>query len=131
MKKILTFMMVTLLLCTFMMPKTAMAAENNEKIAYTICMPFNYSKFNTTDVKNVTLHYGINGWNNVKDIKMNRRVSDYYMGRTFETFFTTIYVEKGSTVDYCFKQDWNNNEVKWDNNNNNDYHVVVNESNIK
>ncbi|MGN2339234.1 hypothetical protein ACTFIN_14105 [Clostridium cagae] len=41
---------------------------------------------------------------------MNRKVSDYYIGRTFETFFITIYVEKGTNVDYCFKEELNNNK---------------------
>lgn len=132
MKKILTFMMATvLILCAFIVPKQVCAAVNNEKVAYRIYMPFNYSKLDMTDIQDVTLHYGVNGWNDVKDIQMEKHLVDYYMGRTFYSFFTTVYVEKGATIDYCFKQNFNNNETKWDNNDNKDYHVVVNESNIR
>ncbi|MBN1067703.1 hypothetical protein DVW02_06820 [Clostridium botulinum] len=73
-------------------------------------MLFNYTKFNTTDVKNIILHYSLNFWNNLKDIDMNRTVSDYYMERMLETFFITIYVEKGANVDYWFKEELNNNK---------------------
>ncbi|WP_286674087.1 MULTISPECIES: hypothetical protein [unclassified Clostridium] len=41
---------------------------------------------------------------------MNRTVSDYYMERTLETFFITIYVEKRANVNYWFKEELNNNK---------------------
>lgn len=73
-------------------------------------MLFNYTKFNTTDVKNIILHYSLNFGNNLKDIYINGNAFDYYMERTLETFFITIYVEKGANVDYCFKKELNNNK---------------------
>lgn len=132
MKKIITFIMATALaLGMFIAPKQVRAAENHEMVAYRIYMPVNYSKVDTSQIKKATLHYGVNGWKDVKDVQLNRSVVDYYMGRTFESFYTTIYVEKGSKVDYCFKQEFYNEGTTWDNNNNKDYHIAVTESNVK
>ncbi|NFB30141.1 hypothetical protein EXM76_03230 [Clostridium botulinum] len=132
MKKIMTFIMATVLtLGIFMIPKQVSASENKEVVAYRISMPVNYNTLDTSKIKSATLHYGVNGWKDVKDIQLNRSIVDYYMGKTFESFYTTIYVEKGSKIDYCFKQEFYEEGTKWDNNNNEDYHIVVIESNVK
>ncbi|MBU3105676.1 carbohydrate-binding protein [Clostridium gasigenes] len=124
-KIILCFLSVTLIMGTLLMPKTVHAAENDEWVVYRISAPISYDKVDTRDIKNITVHFGVNGWNEIKDVELSRHFVDAYMGREFEAFWTDVYVKKGSTLDYCFKYDFNSNEVKWDNNNGKDYHVVV------
>ncbi|GAA0739027.1 carbohydrate-binding protein [Clostridium oceanicum] len=131
MKKLISSMMVlSLLVIGLAVPFKNVHAADNNMVAYKISLPVDYNKTNTTDIKEVTLHYGVNGWNNIKNVKLNRQVVDYYMGKTFEAFTATIYVEKGSTLDYAFKETFNNGNVKWNNNIGKDYHVCVEKTNI-
>ncbi|SFA81850.1 carbohydrate-binding protein [Clostridium frigidicarnis] len=129
-KLVICLMSVTLLMLTLLAPTTAHAAENNEWVLYRISAPINYSTVNTSDIKNMTVHFGVNGWQEIKDVQLNRSIVDYYMGRTFESFWVDVYLKKGSTLDYCFKYDFNSDKINWDNNSGKDYHVVVDKSNI-
>ncbi|QOS99811.1 hypothetical protein JNUCC42_03270 [Brevibacterium sp. JNUCC-42] len=133
MRKFLDVMMSLMILfggiCVSSTP--VFASESDDYVNYRIYMPVDCAKVDVGTINNITLHYGVDGWNNVQDVTLNSHVVDYYMGITFKTFETTIRVKKGTKVDYCFKQEFTNNTTVWDNNNNNDYHIVVSESNIK
>ena len=52
--------------------KSAVKASNdnrdNDLISYKIAIQLNYSLYK--DISEMTLHYGVNGWNNTKDTVM-------------------------------------------------------------
>ncbi len=79
-------MATVLTLGIFMIPKQVSASENKEVVAYRISMPVNYNTLDTSKIKNATLHYGVNGWKDVKDVQLNRSIVDYYMGKTLKVF---------------------------------------------
>ncbi len=53
----------------------------------------------------IFLHYGVDGWNNISTIKMNRIENG--------DFGTDIKADAGREINFCFKDSANN----WDNNN--------------
>ncbi len=72
----------------------------------------------------VVLYYGINGWNNVQDVKMDVKMKSDYDGQTW--YKAVITVDEGSTINYCVKANTDKGE-KWDNNNGKDYFVIANQ----
>lgn len=72
----------------------------------------------------VLLHYGINGWDDVQDVKMDIKMKSDYDGQTW--YKAIITVEEGSTINYCIKANTSEGE-KWDNNNGDNYSVIANQ----
>lgn len=75
----------------------------------------------------VTLHYGVNGWDNAKDVKMEIKTKSEYNGQTETWYKAIITVEEGSTINYCVKANTTEGE-KWDNNNGENYSVIANQN---
>ncbi len=104
---------------------------NKKKIRYKIIMSTNY--YTPKYCKQGVLHYGVNGWQDVKEQDMERTGSFQYGTGVFTTYYTyetIITVNEGDTIDYCFKFiTWQDREG-WINNGNNDYHVHVLSSNV-
>lgn len=131
MKKIIaSFLSIMILTIGLILPTTVFAEENSEYVAYKITAPLNSAEHYDSSLKSITLHYGVNGWNDIKDIKMERVVRDMYLGKTFVDFQATIVVKKNATVNYDFKKDFYNKESVWDNNNGKNYSVTVVKTNL-
>ena len=73
----------------------------------------------------VTLHFGLNGWENVKDILMNKRYEGDYA-----VFEYVLEVYEYETIDYDFFVDTRYYGTYWVNNNGEDFHVTVYKSNL-
>lgn len=104
---------------------------NKKKIRYKIAISTNY--YTPKYCKQGVLHYGINGWQDVKEQDMERTGSFQYgtgLFTTYYTYETIITVNEGDVIDYCFKFiTWQDREG-WINNGNDDYHVQVFSSNV-
>ena len=100
--------------------------SNKRKIRYKIIMSTNY--YTPKYCKKGVLHYGVNGWQDVKEQDMERTGSFQYgtgLFTTYYTYETIVTVNEGDVIDYCFKfVTWQDREG-WINNGNNDYHVEV------
>lgn len=111
--------------------KTDATDTNKKKIRYKIIMSTNY--YTPKYCKQGVLHYGVNGWQDVKEQNMERTGSFQYgtgLFTTYYTYETIITVNEGDVIDYCFKFiTWQDREG-WINNGNNDYHVQVLSSNV-
>ena len=105
--------------------------SNKRKIRYKIIMSTNY--YTPKYCKKGVLHYGVNGWQDVKEQDMERTGSFQYgtvLFTTQYTYETIVTVNEGDVIDYCFKfVTWQDREG-WINNGNNDYHVEVLASNV-
>ena len=105
--------------------------SNKKKIRYKIIMSTNY--YTPKYCKKGVLHYGVNGWQDIKEQDMERTGSFEYGEGLFTTYYqyeTIVTVNEGDTIDYCFKfVTWQDREG-WINNGNNDYHVEVLSSNV-
>lgn len=101
------------------------------KIRYKIMISTNY--YTPKYCKKAILHYGVNGWDNVQEKDMTRTGSFEQGSGIFTTYYTyetIVTVNEGDTIDYCFKfLTWQDREG-WINNENNDYHVKVDSSNV-
>ncbi|NLZ49167.1 MAG: hypothetical protein GX895_10375 [Clostridiales bacterium] len=78
-------------------------------------------------VNSITLHYGINGWNDIKEVKMERNFSNYPDDLFYQA---TVYVPKDAIVDYVIKYNLGEQGIHWDNNFGKDYHVKVSNDNF-
>lgn len=112
-----------MIISVFGISQTSFANESTMveyKIIYEVT---NYSPYSYRDV---TLHYGVNGWNDVKDTKMNfKRDQDKIWCEAI------IKVNKNDVVDYCFRNFYTETRQEiWDNNNGQDYHVQVIDTNL-
>ena len=106
------------------------ASANEEFISYKITVPSNY--YSSKYISEMVLHYGVNGWNDTKDVKMYITTGPYKYGiPTRLEYNAVIKVRKGDTIDYCYKITDTDSITKWNNNDGKDYHVVANESNVK
>ena len=121
--------------CTKNSVKAASVASNsieksNELISYKISLPSNY--YYGKKISKMILHYGINGWNNTKDVTMYVTTNDYHYGIPASYVYNAVIkVHKGDTINYCFKTISTEGTTSWNNNNGNDFSVVANESNVK
>ena len=124
--------MVALVVTIGLMSKnnSVKASSNEELISYKIT--FAISPSENMKVSEMTLHYGVNGWKDIKDTTMY--LSNGPMTHGFPTslaYNAVVKVHKGDTLDYCVKVTLKNGDVKWRNLEGADYHTVVNESNVK
>lgn len=130
---IVTLVAITLTLGTFYMKDSTKAEslnDNRELISYKISLPSSYQ--NSKKISEVILHYGVNGWNDTKDITMYATADDYNHGiPSSYVYNAVIKVRKGDTINYCFKTISTAGTTSWNNNNGNDYSIVANESNVK
>ena len=114
--------------------KRAVKASNdnrdNDLISYKIAIQLNYSLYK--DISEMTLHYGVNGWNNTKDTVMYEIKGPTQYGiPVYKTYNAIIKVRKGDTIDYCYKTTYKDSTIKWNNNDGKNFQVVANESNVK
>lgn len=104
--------------------------KDNQLISYKISLPSNYYYGKKTS--EMILHYGVNGWNDTKDVKMYVTTGDYHYGIPASyNYNAVIKVRKGDTINYCFKAISNVGTTSWNNNGGKDYSVVADESNVK
>lgn len=114
--------------------KSAVKASNdnndNDLISYKITIPVDYHT--SSNISEMTLHYGVNGWNDIKDIAMyvtsgpkNHGIPSSY------AYNAVIKVHKGDTINYCYRATYKDSITKWNNNNGKNFQVVANESNVK
>ena len=106
------------------------SVKNNELISYKISLPSDY--YNGKKISKIELHYGVNGWNDTKDVTMYVTTGDYHYGIPSSYVFNAVVkVRKGDTINYCFKTTTSGGITTWNNNNGKNYSVVANESNVK
>lgn len=102
-----------------------------KKIRYKIQMSTNY--YIPKYTKKGIIHYGVNGWQDVKEQDMDL-VSSYQSGTgvftTYYTYEAIVTVREGDTIDYCFRFITTMDTEGWINNENNNYHVKVWSSNV-
>ena len=106
------------------------ASSNDELIKYKITIPI--SPAMSAKVSEIFVHYGVNGWKDIKDTKMY--LSRGPMTHGFPTSLAyngIVKVHKGDMLDYCLKVVLKNGEVRWQNYQGDGYHTVINESNVK
>ena len=104
---------------------SVVANESNVKtIDYEVNWSYENNNINANN--DVTLHYGINGWDNPADVKMELKNNYQYDGKNYTWYKAIISVEEGSTINYCVKANTAEGEV-WDNNNGANYSVVANQ----
>lgn len=110
--------------------KETSVTQNDEFINYKISVPSSY--YSGKKISEMILHYGVNGWNDTKDVTMYVTTDDYHYGIPSSYVFNAIVkVRKGDTINYCFKTIRNDGTTSWNNNNGNDFSVIVSESNVK
>lgn len=103
---------------------TVIKESNVKKIRYEVNWLAQKSGLNVNG--DVVLHYGVNEWNDIKDVKMEVK-SDYsYDGKKQTWYRAIVTVEEGSTIDYCIKANTTSG-VKWDNNNGKNYSEIANQ----
>lgn len=124
---------VTVTIGTFFLKDSVKAdstKNNNELISYKISIPSNY--YSSKKISEMVLHYGVNGWKDTKDVQMYLTSSDYHYGIPGTvTYNAVIKVNKGDTINYCFKTISTAGTTSWNNNKGKDFSVVANESNVK
>lgn len=110
--------------------KAACASSEEEFINYKITIPSNY--YNGKKISSMVLHYGVNGWNDTKDVDMYVSTGNYSHGIPATYNFNAIVkVRKGDTINYCLKTITYGGVTSWNNNNGRNFSVVANESNVK
>ncbi|MHC1748600.1 MAG: carbohydrate-binding protein [Cellulosilyticaceae bacterium] len=127
MKKVLRTMCLSLMvLLLSALPSTAWADSSPQKTTYTIKYDSCYEASLYT--KDVILHYGVNGWNDVKDIPMTLK-SSYDENNNLKVWYeATLALNGTDTINYCYYISYNRGSCGgfWDNNNGQDYHITVN-----
>jgi len=110
--------------------KAVCASPSNELISYKITVPSNY--YNGKKISSMVLHYGVNGWNNPKDVDMYVSTGNYSHGiPSTYNFNAIVKVRKGDTIDYCIKTITDGGVTSWNNNNGRNFSIVANESNVE
>ena len=101
-----------------------------KEISYKISIPYTYST--GKNISEMVLHYGVNGWQDIKDATMYVTTGDYNYGvPSSYTYNAIIKVNKGDTINYCLKSISKDGISSWNNNNGKDFSVVAYESNVK
>ena len=127
---LITLAMALGVICTNIPIKANASSNSNELISYKITLPSNY--YSGKKTSKVTLHYGVNGWNDIKDTTMYVTTGDYHYGIPNKYEYNAIVkVRKGDTINYCFKVDSIGGTTAWNNNKGQNYSVVADESNVK
>lgn len=124
-KKLIPLTLGALLLFTGLTLPFAVKADNN-LVPYKISIKGDY--YRDRYVESVILHYGINGWQDIKDVKMETTFLSYPDDMYYEA---TVYVPKNSTIDYAIKYNLGSNGTHWDNNGGKDYHIPVRKGNVE
>lgn len=124
MKKIIPLTLgAILLIAGITIPFTAKA--DTDLVPYKISIKGDYYRDRYVD--SVILHYGINGWQDIKDVKMDTRFLSYPDDMYYEA---TVYVPRNSTIDYAIKYNLGSQGIHWDNNGGKDYHIPVGNGNV-
>jgi hypothetical protein len=124
MKKIIPFTLGALLLFAGLSIPLITKADNN-LVPYKISIKGDYYRDRYVD--SVILHYGVNGWQDIKDVKMETVFLNYPNDMYYQA---TVYVPKNSTIDYAIKYNVGSMGTHWDNNGGKDYHIEVGNGNV-
>lgn len=124
MKKIIPFTLGALLLFAGLTLPFAAKADT-DLVPYKISIKGDYYRDRYVD--SVILHYGINGWKDIKDVKMETKFLNYPDDMYYQA---TVYVPKNSTIDYAIKYNSGDQGSHWDNNGSKDYHIQVGNGNM-
>lgn len=126
MKKVSSIMFLTvMLLVSGSLSANAFAAAPAQKVTCKVVYNSWYEPSLYTEA--VILHYGVNGWNEIKDVPMTCKYG-YDENHNFKVWYEAdVEVNENDTIDYCFHILYNRGGAEgfWENNDGNDFHMVA------
>lgn len=125
MKKAISIMFLSIMvLVSGSFSADTFAQTPNEKVTCKVVYNSWYEPSLYTD--SVVLHYGVNGWNEVKDVPMTCKYG-FDENHNYKVWYEAdVEANENDTIDYCFHINYNRGGGDyWDNNEGNDYHMVA------